>query len=105
MGKNEVQIEFVLLKKVSTYISERSCLEKAYESPKRSASNQRGKLEEINKSTEREVKAGHLIRNPHSRNTSKLHHSKNASVSQNCMTEKFLQSSFTNPMSSLAFKT
>lgn len=39
VGKNEVQIEFVLLKKVSTYISERSCLEKAYESPKRAASN------------------------------------------------------------------
>jgi hypothetical protein len=92
---------------VSTYISERSCLEKAYESPKRAASNYRGKHEEINTSPEREVKAGHLIRIPHSRNTSKLHHSKNASLSQNCMTDKFLQSSFNNNplMSSLAFKT
>jgi hypothetical protein len=39
VNKNEVQIEIITVKDLSTYISERSLIEKAYDSPKRSKMN------------------------------------------------------------------
>ena len=64
ISKNELQIEFITSKDLSTYISERSLMERAYESPNKS---------KLNFTPDRDVKAGHLMRIPHSRNTSRLH--------------------------------
>ena len=63
-SKNEVQIEIITQKDLSSYISERSLIEKAYVSPQRN---------KLNITPDREVKPGHLMRIPHSRNTSRLH--------------------------------
>jgi len=64
VAKDELQIEIITSKDLSTYISERSLIERANESPNRS---------KLNITPDREVKAGHLMRIPHSRNTSRLH--------------------------------
>ena len=63
-GKNELQIEFIVSKDIPTYISERSLMERAYESPNKNKSSL---------TPERDVKPGHLMRIPHSRNISRLH--------------------------------
>jgi hypothetical protein len=71
VNKNEVQIEIIAVKDLSTYISERSLIERAYESPTRN---------KLNLTPDREVKAGHLMRIPHSRNTSRLHEPSNSVI-------------------------
>lgn len=56
---------------MSTYISERSLIERAYESPNN---------KKMNMTPERDVKPGHLMRIPHSRNTSRLHEPSNSVI-------------------------
>jgi hypothetical protein len=71
VNKNEIQIEIITLKDLSTYISERSLIERAYESPNRT---------KLHLTPERDVKPGHLMRIPHSRNTSRLHEPSNSEI-------------------------
>lgn len=86
--KNELQIEIITSKDLSTYISERSLIERAYESPNRT---------KMNITPDREVKAGHLMRIPHSRNTSRLHDPSQSVINF----EKFVSGDISNSRNNL----